>query len=113
LKVSCGGHGGIEELYGHSRPEGNFSPILTSQQVIENKDLVKDKIFHAFACGTGATDIGSLGTTAVNCGAIAFIGYKEGVYGLPRECLSSDVLRWRENLSYMSQYVQLLLREKL
>jgi len=115
--VSCGGHGGIEVLYGHSRPEWNFSPILTSQQVIENEVLVKDKIFHSFACGTGTTRIGALGTTVVNDGgAIAFIGYNEGVYGVLKEeydtrqmridaCLSSDFLRWRENLSYMSQYV--------
>ena len=117
--VSFGGHGGIEEIYGHSRPPGNLSPILTSADVLANPNLVENKIFHVFACGTCMENPGynTLGRTAVVDGrAVAYIGYNEEIIGVTENInnrwqnvhdlsLSRDFLRWRDNLTYQSQYV--------
>jgi len=51
--------------------------ILTSNEVRGDPDLASNKVFHIWACSTGASN--GLGETLVRNGATAFIGYSQKI----------------------------------
>jgi len=51
--------------------------ILTSNEVRGDPDLASNKIFHIWACSTGASN--GLGETLVRNGATAYIGYSQDI----------------------------------